>query len=122
MDMILVEMDGSDVTGDPFETVMEMLLSKPQGIPIELVFRDRSASVSAESSPASLSALPVACVIRAFGTNGKEVVIDAMVGDNLRKKLLEAKVDVYDTVGKVIGSTECLSVGARRRARASKCS
>lgn len=106
MDMILVELDGSDVTGDPFDAVMEMLLSKPEGVPIDLVFRDRSAAAAATApvpAPPPPLAPPAPCVIRAFGTNGKEVVIEALAGDNLRRKLLDAKVDVYDTIGKVSG-------------------
>lgn len=100
MDMILVELDGRDVTGDPFDAVMELLLSKPEGVPIDLVFRDRSAQTP-PSAPLLVPPPPKACVIRAFGTNGKEVIIEANVGDNLRKKLLESKVDVYDAMGKV---------------------
>lgn len=98
--MFLVELAGRDVTGDSFDSIMETLMAMPANVPIDLLFRDPSVPAAAPPPPPPPPPAEP-CELRVYRTDGKTVFISAKTGDNLRKMLLEANVDVYDTVGKV---------------------
>ncbi|CAM9377536.1 unnamed protein product [Choristocarpus tenellus] len=94
--MCLIEVFGNDVTGSSFDAIMGTLLAAPETTPIDLAFSAPEKTLAVARVP---PAVPCDLEIRSPG--GKVTVISARTGDNLRKALLTAKIDVYDMVGKV---------------------
>lgn len=98
--MLLVSLNGNDVTGATFDFVMETMMAIPAGTSIDLAFRDPTVPAPAPPPPPPPPpAKP--CVLTVYGPDGKPVVLDVKAGDNLRRVLLNAKIEVYDMMGKV---------------------
>ena len=93
---------GVDVTSMVFDDVMEKLIEAPSPVSIEfLTEATGDATVEFEvGTPVTIAVLE----------DGKETLIDAKVGDNLRKTLLENNIEVYKGLKKKLG--KC-SIGSK---------
>lgn len=90
---------GEDVTNVSFDGVMDKLINAPSPVSLDLV--SVSATESPDTEPKYEVGTPVAITVL---ENGKEIVLDAKVGDNLRRTLLENNVEVYKGLKKKLGN------------------
>ena len=86
---------GVDVTNMVFDDVMEKLIEAPSPVSIEFLTEatDETAVEFEVGTPVTITVLE----------EGKETSIDAKVGDNLRKTLLENNIEVYKGLKKKLG-------------------
>lgn len=108
----LANVMGNDVTNLDFDSVMDQLIAAPS--PIYLDFNVASSTTLDESSSSSsppivdeTDLLPVGTTvaIKVVGNKGNpETVIEAKVGDNLRKTLLENNIEVYQGLKQKLGN------------------
>lgn len=88
---------GEDVTTLAFDDVMEKLIEAPSPVTLEL------SSSEAETTEEEDYAIGTPVTITVL-EDGKETAIDAKVGDNLRKVLLENNVEVYKGMKQKLGN------------------
>ena len=86
--LYLISANGQDLKFQDFDTILDALGDAPEGKPIDLVFID----------PPDVYNGPVVINVKTFDGNTK--VINAKKGDNLRKTLLDNKVDLYSAKAK----------------------
>lgn len=87
---------GADVTNLAFDEVMEKLIDAPSPVSIELTSGESEEGVKPEFEVGT--AVKIAVL-----EDGKETVLDAKVGDNLRKLLLENNIEVYKGLKQKLG-------------------
>ena len=120
----LVKIQQTDVTTMEFEDVMDLLLNAPETVELQVSVKATTSSTvqdsseSAESSSSNDSSIdeyPIGTpvTIQVLPSNGidKPISIQAKVGDNLRKVLLDNNVPVYQgmrqTLGNCGGAGQC---------------
>jgi len=110
--LTLAKVMGTDVTGLDFDSVMDELIAAPS--PINLDFIVASALVQQEESASSapptseeIDEFPIGTTvtIEVLGDKGNpKTVIQAKVGDNLRKTLQENNIEVYQGLKQKLGN------------------
>ena len=110
--LTLANVMGTDVTNLDFDSVMDELIAAPS--PLQLDFIVPTALVEAEESTSSsppaaeeIDQFPVGTTvaIKVLGDKGNpETIIQAKVGDNLRKTLLENNIEVYQGLKQKLGN------------------
>lgn len=95
----LARVEGIDVTGMDFDSVMEQLIAAPSPIGLDFVV--------AGAAPSAEDAFPVGTIvaIKVLDNNGNpETIVEAKVGDNLRSTLLENNIEVYKGLKQKLGN------------------
>jgi 2Fe-2S ferredoxin len=97
-----------DVTGLTFDNVMEQLIAAPSPVALEFIMESSDDDVEFRQE----FEVGTTVTIKVLEDNDKkETVIEAKVGDNLRKTLLENNVQVYKglkhTLGNCGGAGQC---------------
>lgn len=94
---------GEDVTAIGFDDVMEKIIEAPSPVDIAFIVKvSKEEEVESEPEPEFELGTPVA--IQVIQEGKPDVTIDAKVGDNLRKTLLENKVELYRGLKKKMGN------------------
>lgn len=96
--LYLISANGQDLKFQNFDTILDALGDAPAGQPIDLVFID----------PPDVYNGPVVITVKTYDGNTK--IINSKKGDNLRKTLLDNKVDLYNAKAKFTncgGSASC---------------
>mmetsp|Transcript_26805 Transcript_26805/g.54868 ORF Transcript_26805/g.54868 Transcript_26805/m.54868 type:complete len:260 (-) Transcript_26805:55-834(-) len=95
---------GEDVTAMSFDDVMERIIDAPSPVSIEFEVEGAEGEVDGEEGEPEVQydiGTPVTITVI---QDGKETPITARVGDNLRKTLLENKVELYRGLKKKLGN------------------
>ena len=96
--LYLISANGQDLKFQNFDTILDVLGGSPEGQPIELVFID----------PKDVYNGPVTITVKTF--DGNSMTINSTKGSNLRKVLLDNKIDIYSAKAKFTncgGSASC---------------
>mmetsp|Transcript_22472 Transcript_22472/g.53409 ORF Transcript_22472/g.53409 Transcript_22472/m.53409 type:complete len:267 (+) Transcript_22472:172-972(+) len=110
--LTLAKVMGNDVTNLDFDSVMDELIAAPSpinldfAVPSNLVEHDESVSLSPPAAE-EIDELPLGTTvaIKVLGDKGNpETVIQAKVGDNLRKTLQENNIEVYQGLKQKLGN------------------
>ncbi|CAM9813077.1 unnamed protein product [Chrysoparadoxa australica] len=113
--MVLLEVLGSDCRNLGFEDVMQRLVEAPADTPIPLIFEvsaEAPAEEEEEEAPPSKPSKPETCNLRVMkpGSTAAVTITGVTVGGNLRRKLLDSDMELYDMLGKMTncnGSGQC---------------
>jgi len=89
----------NDVTNMTFDDVMECIINAPSPVSIAFEVDDDS-----EAEEVASFAIGTAVSIKVIQDGNPEKIIEAKVGDNLRKTLLENNVEVYRGLKKKLGN------------------
>ena len=89
---------GEDVTQLAFDDVMDKLINAPSPVSLELLSNEESGN----AEPDFAVGTPV--TITVLEDDGKEIPVEAKVGDNLRQVLLENNVEVYKGLKQKLGN------------------
>ena len=86
--LFLISANGKDLKFQDFDTILDTLGDSPEGQPIDLVFIDPR---DVYNGPATLTVKT---------GDGNSVQINTRKGENLRKTLLDNKIDIYGSKAK----------------------
>lgn len=86
--LFLISANGKDLKFQDFDTILDTLGDSPEGQPIDLVFID----------PKDVYNGPVTLTVKTG--DGNSVQINTRKGENLRKTLLDNKIDIYGAKAK----------------------
>lgn len=104
----LAKVMGADVTNLDFDSVMDQLIAAPSPISLEfIVGSDDLMSSSSPPDAEEIDELPLGTIvaIKVLGDKGNpETIIEAKVGDNLRKTLQENNIEVYQGMKQKLGN------------------
>lgn len=103
----LAKVMGNDVTNLDFDSVMDQLIAAPS--PLSLDFIVETAGEATESAPVQEEieefAVGTTVAIKVLGDKGNpETIIEAKVGDNLRKTLQDNNIEVYQGLKQKLGN------------------
>jgi len=93
---------GTDVSGMAFDDVMQCIINAPSPVSIAFEIDDEVEEATAEADPAF--EIGTAVQIKVIQEGNEDRAIDAQVGDNLRKLLLENDVELYRGLKKKLGN------------------
>jgi len=93
----LMKVMDDDVTSITFDEVMEKIISAPATVTIDFELIDETEEANSGYEVGTDVLIKVL-------EESKESVIEAKVGDNLRKKLLENKIELYKGLKKKLGN------------------
>lgn len=104
----LAKVMGKDVTSLDFDNVMDELIAAPSPINLEFVVASATTENEAMPSPTEeeIDEFPVGTtvMIKVLGDKGNpETLIEAKVGDNMRKTLLDNNIEVYQGLKQKLG-------------------
>jgi ferredoxin len=103
--LTLATVNGLDVTAMTFDAVMERLVEASSPVALEFVLPEK------DVPPTSSYEVGTTVTIKVLEDDGSETLVQAKVGDNLRKTLLDNKVQVYkglkQTLGNCGGAGQC---------------
>jgi ferredoxin len=111
--LILATVNGRDVTTLDFDTIMASLVEAPSPVALEFVMPNNNDEEEQEEDITGISLFDVgtSVIIKVLEDNGSETLVEAKVGDNLRKTLLDNNVQVYkglkQTLGNCGGAGQC---------------
>jgi ferredoxin len=92
---------GEDVTSLAFDDVMDKLINAPSTVSLEFLSPAAETITEEEVAPQFNLGTPVTITVL---EDGKETPIEAKVGDNLRKVLLENNIEVYKGMKQKLGN------------------
>ena len=108
--MQLLRANAQDCTGQTFDGAMGVLIGAPADRLVELVFRTAALPSTNNAAPSS-QPFEGPCTLTVVGPKGEELKdVRTIGGANLRKTLLEAKIEVYDGMAKLTncnGNGQC---------------
>jgi len=108
----LAKVMGTDVTNLDFDSVMDHLIAAPSPINLDFIVespttQDQLTPLSSPPAAEEIDEFAVGTIvaIKVLGNKGNpDTVIEARVGDNLRKTLQENKVEVYQGMKQKLGN------------------
>jgi ferredoxin len=112
--LILATVNGRDVTAMDFDAVMASLVEASSPVALEFVMpNNNEGKKDEEEDTTSISMFDIGTIItlKVLEDDGSETIVEAKVGDNLRKTLLDNNVPVYkglkQTLGNCGGAGQC---------------
>ncbi|KAG7351010.1 ferredoxin [Nitzschia inconspicua] len=104
--LTLATVNGQDVTNLNFDAVMERLVEAPSPVALEFLTQEPNDNEEPDSY-----AVGTTVTIKVLEDDGSETLVEAKVGDNLRKILLDNNIKVYkglkQTLGNCGGAGQC---------------
>jgi ferredoxin len=101
--LILATVNGRDVSAMDFDAVMASLVDAPSPVSLEFVMPNKNKEEN-YSTAISLFDVGTTVTIKVLEDDGSETIVEAKVGDNLRKILLDNNVQVYKGLKQTLGN------------------